>query len=117
MSKSAQWIVIILLAIIAWHIAKPEKPAAKHDYTILQISDMRRDQFVIDKRTGRVWTVVCWDNKQSKDGVSCDERVLQPIRYAPDSVMPDQMPKQLLPGGEPYNGELAALLKKSNSKK
>lgn len=30
-----------------------------HDYQLIQLSEYRRDQFLIDKKTGRVWEVVC----------------------------------------------------------
>jgi hypothetical protein len=31
----------------------------EHDYQIIQLGQMRADQFLIDKKTGCVWTAVC----------------------------------------------------------
>lgn len=30
-----------------------------HEFQLIQLGEMRRDQFLLDKKTGRVWTEVC----------------------------------------------------------
>jgi hypothetical protein len=37
------------------HTPRPQD----HDYQILQLGEFRRDQFLIDKKTGRIWHSVC----------------------------------------------------------
>lgn len=30
-----------------------------HEFELIQLGEMRRDQFLLDKKTGRIWTEVC----------------------------------------------------------
>jgi hypothetical protein len=33
--------------------------SVKHDFQLVQLGDFRRDQFLVDKSTGRVWQSLC----------------------------------------------------------
>lgn len=46
-------------------------------YVFGQISEFRRDQFLLDTKTGRVWTTVVTKGEEDKDGVI----VLQPVLF------------------------------------
>jgi len=41
--------------------AVAQQPAAfpEHNFQLVQLGEMRRDQFLYDKRTGRIWNSVC----------------------------------------------------------
>lgn len=49
-----------------------------------QISDFRRDQYMLDTQTGRMWQIVCYPVVKDKpiDGDNCF-KVLEPVLYAP----------------------------------
>lgn len=34
-------------------------PNAEHDFQLIQLGEFRRDQFLLDRKTGRVWQPVC----------------------------------------------------------
>ena len=38
-----------------------------HDYQLIQLGDFRRDQFLIDKKTGRTWIAVCVGESKGSD--------------------------------------------------
>ena len=44
-----------------------------HDYQLIQLGDFRRDQFLIDKNTGRVWNKVCSGDVK---GADCDGELM-----------------------------------------
>lgn len=44
-----------------------------------QISDMRRDQFLLDTQTGRMWTLVT--SKEGTPGAEVEMRLLEPILF------------------------------------
>ena len=54
----------------------------KGRYQLVQLSDMRRDQFMVDTQTGRLWEVVCV--KPGQNVGECDERKLDPVLYRKD---------------------------------
>ena len=37
----------------------PSQLSVKHDFQLVQMGDFRRDQFLVDKETGRIWQRVC----------------------------------------------------------
>ncbi|HEU0277127.1 MAG TPA: hypothetical protein VFQ95_04840 [Rhodanobacteraceae bacterium] len=41
--------------------------APTHDFELVQLGEMRRDQFLLDKTTGHVWTAVCDGNANGAD--------------------------------------------------
>lgn len=45
----------------------------KHDYQLVQLGDSRKDQYLLDKRTGRTWSSVCVGGSQ---GFNCDGEML-----------------------------------------
>ena len=53
-------------------------------YQLVQLSAMRRDQFMVDTQTGRLWEVVC--TRPGKDVGECEERKLDPVMYS-DKMM------------------------------
>lgn len=48
-------------------------------YVFGQVSKARRDQFMLDTQTGRLWTMVCL--KIGKESGQCDVESLSPIGY------------------------------------
>ena len=47
-------------------------------FVLGQISSMRRDQFMVDTQTGRLWTIVCTKTGPAGD---CTSQALQPVMY------------------------------------
>lgn len=45
-------------------------------FQLVQLGTMRRDQFLIDSKSGHVWVHVC-AGKTQRDGVSCDPEYWQ----------------------------------------
>lgn len=45
-------IIMIGISALIWS-------SAKHDFQLIQLGDMVRNQFLLDKQTGRVWQKVC----------------------------------------------------------
>lgn len=52
--------------------------AAGGRYVFGQISDARRDQYMLDTQTGRVWLMAC---SQRDSTSNCTSTVLQPVLY------------------------------------
>lgn len=51
-------------------------------YVLGQISDARRDQYLLDTKTGRVWEVIEYTPRPNADGTSAQPRtMLRPVRY------------------------------------
>lgn len=48
-------------------------------YVFGQISNLRRDQYLLDTQTGRMWRTVC--GGEQKDGVCLDNLVMQPVAF------------------------------------
>lgn len=44
-----------------------------HEYQLVQLSDFRRDQYLIDKKTGRTWVNICMGEVK---GADCDGEIL-----------------------------------------
>ena len=42
------------------------------DFELVQLGTMRRDQYLIDKKTGRVWVKTCMYSKPGNTGADCD---------------------------------------------
>lgn len=40
-------------------LSVPVPELVKHDFQLIQLGELRRDQFLVDKSTGRVWQSVC----------------------------------------------------------
>jgi hypothetical protein len=62
-----------------------------------QISDARRDQFMLDTATGRLWQVVCAKVDNKKTGMDqCDVTTLVPVTYSwggqTYNIMPPPIP-------------------------
>jgi hypothetical protein len=45
----------------------PPPKVAKHDFQLTQLGEFRRDQFLVDKSTGRVWQSVCTGDVSGPD--------------------------------------------------
>jgi hypothetical protein len=98
--KPFQLIVIALLGILVWQqysvrnalqqpiTQNPEKEVGR--YQLLQLGSMRRDQFMVDTKTGRVWTIVCHSsqsknkNNNSVTPQECASEGLEAIEYLSD---------------------------------
>lgn len=49
--------------------AQPSTPPNR--FELVQLGSMRRDQYLLDKQTGQIWTVTCMSSS-SKSGPECD---------------------------------------------
>lgn len=47
------------------------KPTPAPDFRLIQLGTFRRDQFLVDRTSGRVWQVVC-NGKLDKNKMDCD---------------------------------------------
>jgi hypothetical protein len=61
---------------------------SQSDFQLVQLGQMRRDQFLIDRRTGRVWSSVC-SGKTS--GADCDGMIVWEEMYV-YNVTPNDSP-------------------------
>lgn len=52
-------------------------------YVFGQISPLRRDQFMLDTQSGRLWRIVCASSSTSGGKADCAEYGLEPISYLP----------------------------------
>ena len=57
----------------------------KHDVQLVQLSDFRRDQFLVDKSTGRVWTNVC---SGPTSGPDCNGMLIWQEMYVDGGITP-----------------------------
>jgi hypothetical protein len=77
---------------VVYHFSSGNKPqvieTSQSDFQIVQLGQMRRDQFLIDRRTGRVWTNVC-SGKVS--GADCNGMMVWEEMYV-DNVTPTDSP-------------------------
>ncbi len=60
-------------------------PNTSHDFTLIQLGTVRRDQFLLDRRSGRIWQPVC-DGAVS--GMDCKGVMVFQEMYVPD-LTPD----------------------------
>ncbi len=75
--------VTILLGILSFIYGQ-------HDYRLVQLGQMRRDQFLIDQKTGRIWSSVC--DGESK-GPDCNGAMIwqeQPVIGLNGWIRPDK---------------------------
>lgn len=47
-------------------------------YQLLQLGSMRRDQFLLDTATGKLWSSVCGYKKKGSDGPDCEYSLWEP---------------------------------------
>lgn len=44
-----------------------QSPRDQHEFELVQLGAMRRDQFLLDKKTGRVWEKICHGEVKGPD--------------------------------------------------
>ena len=59
---------------------QPLLQSAGQRFVFGQISDYRRDQFMLDTATGRLWKIVCLESSE-KDKSSCAQMALDNVPY------------------------------------
>jgi hypothetical protein len=64
--------------------AYPTEASPKHDFQLIQLGQFRRDQFLVDKASGRVWQSVCSGNV---NGADCDGMLIWDEMYV-DGITP-----------------------------
>lgn len=64
--------------------------STRHDFQLTQLGDMARNQFLLDKETGRVWLKVC-DGESNIVG-ECDGILVWEEMYVSDLTPPDSRP-------------------------
>jgi len=55
------------------NIEYQNKIAEKHEYQLVQLGEMRRDQYLLDKKTGRNWISICTGKSNGPD---CDGSIV-----------------------------------------
>jgi hypothetical protein len=87
---------IFLLCSCDFHKSSPEDLTAKSvgRYQLVQLGQMRRDQFLIDTATGRVWNNVCEYNSKPHDGSNCDINVYREITVIKTKEDSDRVSKE-----------------------
>lgn len=63
-------------------------------FVFAQISDMRRDQYMLDTKTGRLWQVVERTVPRADGKGTTSYTVLQPVPYTDDNGKETSEPKQ-----------------------
>jgi len=75
-------------------LAEQTQPHENHEFQLIQLGEMRRDQFLLDKSTGRVWSEVC--NGQVS-GPDCNGQLFwQEMKV--EGVAPASGPTSIFPG-------------------
>ena len=72
------------------HESQAPRPSAaqdqiKHDFQLVQLGDFRRDQFLVDKSTGRVWQSIC---SGPTNGPDCNGMLIWDEMYVGGGVTP-----------------------------
>ena len=70
-------LLLIGVGLCIWGFNAKEKPqkieVPKPDYQIIQLGDMARNQFLIDKVNGRIWERICYGKST---GADCDGEIM-----------------------------------------
>lgn len=64
--------------------------STRHDFQVTQLGDMARNQFLVDKQTGRVWQKVC--GGEVKGMGDCDGVLVWEEMYVTDLTPPNSSP-------------------------
>ena len=64
--------------------------STKHDFQLIQLGEMARNQFLLDGETGRVWQKVC--DGENKGVGECDGILVWEEMYVSDLTPPDSRP-------------------------
>ena len=64
--------------------------STRHDFQLTQLGDMARNQFLLDKVTGRVWQKVC--DGENKGVGECDGILVWEEMYVSDLTPPESRP-------------------------
>lgn len=72
-------------------VAQPPAAFPEHSFQLVQLGEMRRDQFLYDKRTGRIWTSVCTGQVS---GANCSGMLIWQEMYV-DGTTPPTSPASL----------------------
>lgn len=64
--------------------------STRHDFQLIQLGDMVRNQFLLDKETGRVWLKVC--DGETKGLADCDGVLIWQEMYVSDLTPPESNP-------------------------
>ncbi len=72
-------------------VAQPPAAFPEHSFQLVQLGEMRRDQFLYDKRTGRIWNSVCTGQVS---GANCSGMLVWQEMYV-DGVTPPTSPVAL----------------------
>ena len=88
--QSLSTVGILSRATIDSHAAErsdgqPKRPEHQPEYQLIQLGELRRDQFLIDKSCGRTWVRVCVGQMS---GADCDGRFIWQEMYV-EGVTPD----------------------------
>ena len=72
------------------HEIQTSRPSAtqdsiEHDFQLVQLGDFRRDQFLVDKSTGRVWQSIC---SGPTSGPDCNGMLIWDEMYVGGGVTP-----------------------------
>jgi hypothetical protein len=64
-------VILILTSTIASAESKTASASSGGRYQVLQLSDMRRDQILIDTQTGKTWHWACLVDSRSSNSADC----------------------------------------------
>lgn len=80
-------IIIIAISCLIW-------VTTKHDFQLIQLGEMHKNQFLLDKETGRVWQKVC-DGEVGKIGTTlgdCNGALIWAEMYVTDLTPSNSRP-------------------------
>lgn len=65
----------VLLIALAYSkkVADIQSKTPEHDFQLIQLGEMRRDQFLLDRKTGRTWKSICVGEVS---GADCNGRMV-----------------------------------------
>jgi len=95
MGRIAEWGVFLIGgAFLVWVIGsftKPKDLEIRSEYQLVQLGEMRRDQFLLDKKTGRIWTSVCFGKTSGADcdGLVIWQEMIRKDNHADSSISTD----------------------------
>ncbi len=64
--------------------------STRHNFQLIQLGEMARNQFLLDRETGRVWQKVC--DGENKGVGECDGILVWDEMYVSDLTPPDSRP-------------------------
>ncbi len=70
-----KYIILTIALVFSGCIQKESSQPSQHDehnFELIQLGSMRRDQYLLDKKTGQIWAKTCMYSKPSPNSIDCE---------------------------------------------